>query len=198
MPGAGYPEVGHSGHNGNAPVFDEACPRNALQHKAFDDLGTVGTVGTVDLQGGDTKAGYRAPGGGAVRNDFALHPAAVILLIAYCRATDIDPEEQADLIIELGRLAPVEQVRLWQKACINKGMEPWRLLTIPASLEGHDCSLCTHLLTRQYAREGGRRQYHWACGEGYLILETGRGTERIWIAPPECTSWERWYPSDRR
>ena len=106
----------------------------------------------------------------------------------------IDPEEQAEAITELGYLPPAEQVRLWQQACINKGMEPWRMLTIPASLDGHDCSLCSHLLTRQYEGDGGRRQYHWACGNGYLILETGRGTERIWIAPPDCQSFERWRP----
>ena len=192
------PEVGHSGHNGNAPVLGEVCPRSSLQHKAFGDLGTVGTLGTVVLQGGDTKTGYRAPGGGAARDQFALHPAAVLLLIAYCKAIKIKPEEQAESIVELGYLPPAEQVRLWQQACIDKGMEPWRLLTVPAPMNGHDCSLCTHLRTRQYEGEGGRRQYHWACGLGYLILETGRGTERIWIAPPECTSFERWYPSDRR
>lgn len=192
--GGNTPEVGHSGHNGDAPVFGDVCPRNSLQHKALAELGTVGTMGTVDLQGGDNETDYRAPGGGADRDDFALHPSAVILLIAYCRAVNIPCREQAESIIELGKLSPGEQVRMWQQACINKGMEPWRLLTIPASLEGHDCSLCAHLLTRQYVGNSGRRQFHWACGKGYLILETGRGTERIWIAAPECQSFERWRP----
>ena len=58
------PEVGHSGHNGNAPVLGEVCPRSSLQHKAFGDLGTVGTLGTVVLQGGDTKTGYLGQGKG--------------------------------------------------------------------------------------------------------------------------------------
>jgi len=196
--GGTTPEVGHSGHNENTPDLDEVCPPNPLQHKGFGELGTVGTLGTVALQGGDTETGYRAPGGGAVRDEFALHPSAAILLIAYCKAMDIDSKEQAYQLVELGQLPPDEQVRLWQTACIDIGLEPWQLLTIPASLEGRDCSLCSHLLTRQYDEDGKRRQYHWACGKGYLILETGRGTERIWIAPPECQSFERWYPSSRR
>jgi hypothetical protein len=58
--------------------------------------------------------------------------------------------------------------------------------------------MCAHLVTRHEAIGNGRQQYHNACGLGYLILETGRGTERIWIAPPECKSHERWYPSDWR
>lgn len=41
-------EVGHSGHNGNTPVLGQVCPRKPLQHKAFDGLGTVGTLGTVE------------------------------------------------------------------------------------------------------------------------------------------------------
>lgn len=57
-------EVGHSGHNGNAPVLGEVCPRNPLQHKALGELGTVGTLGTVALQGGNSKTGYRVPGTG--------------------------------------------------------------------------------------------------------------------------------------
>jgi hypothetical protein len=62
--GGGAPEVGHSGHNGNTPVGGEVCPRNPLQHKAIYGLGTVGTLGTVAVQGGDTKTGYRVPGEG--------------------------------------------------------------------------------------------------------------------------------------
>lgn len=44
-------KVGHSGHIGLTPVFDEVCPRKSLQHKEFDGLGTVGTLGTVDFYG---------------------------------------------------------------------------------------------------------------------------------------------------
>ena len=197
-PGTAGVEVGHSGHNGNTPDFDEVCPPKPLQHNGFSELGTLGTVGTVDFQGGDYGTGYRAPGGGAAKNEFALHPSAVVLLLAYCRALGIHPAEQAELILELGKLSPGEQVKHWQAACIAKGIQPWQVLTIQAPMHGHDCSLCSHLITRQFAGDGGRRQFHWACGKGYLILETGRGTERIWIAPPECQSWERWYPSDQR
>ena len=57
-------EVGHSGHNGNTPDFDEVCPPKPLQHNGFRELGTLGTVGTVDFQGGDYGTGYRVCGGG--------------------------------------------------------------------------------------------------------------------------------------
>lgn len=57
-------KVGHSGHSGLTPVFDEVCPRESLRRKAFDVLGTVGTLGTVDFQGGDYGKGYRDREGG--------------------------------------------------------------------------------------------------------------------------------------
>ncbi len=190
--------IGHSGHNGKAPVLGKVCPPNQLQHKGFGELGTVGTVGTVHLQGGECETGNRAPGGGAARDEFALHPSAVILLIAYCRALKINPVEQAEAIISLGSLPTGEQVRIWHQACIQKGIEPWRVLTIEAPKEGIDCTFCAHLLTRQFKGDSGRREYQWGCDLGYLILETGRGSERIWIAPPECQSFDRWYPTNQR
>ena len=110
--GCTAPEVGHSGHNGNAPVLGEVCPPNPLQHKGSSELGTLGTLGTVALQGGDTAIGYRAPDGGADRDEFALHPSAVILLIAYCRKLGMSPAEQVDYILELGKLPPGRQVQL--------------------------------------------------------------------------------------
>lgn len=191
-------EVGHSGHNGNSPDFVEVCPPKPLQHNGLDELGTLGTVGTVNFQGGDYKTGYRAPGGGAASNNFALHPSAVMLLIEYCKIQGVNRAEQAELILGLGEMHPNEQVRVWQLACIQKGIQPWKILSIAAPMDGHDCSMCAHLSTRQFEGESGRREYHWACTKGYLILETGRATERIWIAPPECSSWERWYPGSMR
>ena len=62
-PGPAGVEVGHSGHNGNTPDFDEVCPPKPLQHNGFRELGTLGTVGTVDFQGGDYGTGYRVCGG---------------------------------------------------------------------------------------------------------------------------------------
>lgn len=190
-------EVGHSGHNGLTPVFDEVCPRKSLQHKEFDGLGTAGTLGTVDFQGSEGQKGYGAPGVGAVRNEFALHPAAVILALAYCRTVKASSEERASILLSLHTVSPGEQVRYWSLACIEVGVKPWEVLMIPAPSSGLDCTMCKHLTTRQMAEKGGRRQFHWACGLGYLILETGRATERIWIAPPECQSFERWVPAGR-
>jgi hypothetical protein len=105
-----------------------------------------------------------------------------------------DNDETASVLLHLETMPPVEQVRQWHGSCLDVGVKPWEVLTIQAPLSGSDCTMCKHLTTRQMASDGGRRQFHWACGLGYLILETGRGTERIWIAPPECSSWERWQP----
>ena len=187
-------EVGHSGHNGNAPISGQVCPRNPLRHKEFDGLGTLGTVGTVDFQGGEGQTGDGAPGGGAARERFALHPSAVILALAYCRKVKACNDETVSVLQHLESMSPGEQVRRWHGSCLEVGVKPWEVLTLPASLSGSDCTRCKHLTTRQMASDGERRQFHWACGLGYLILETGRGTERIWIAPPECSSWDRWQP----
>ena len=140
------------------------------------------------------RQGDGAPGGGAAREQFALHPSAVILALAYCRKVKADNDETASVLLHLETMPPVEQVRRWHGSCLEVGVKPWEVLTLPAPLSGSDCTRCKHLTTRQMASDGGRRQFHWACGLGYLILETGRGTERIWIAPPECSSWERWQP----
>jgi hypothetical protein len=190
--------TGHSGHNGNTPVFDQVCPPKSLQHNGFSHTDTADTPDTVDFQGGEGEQCHRAPpGGGAVRNEFALHPAAVILVLAYCRKVKASNYESASTIIHLESMSPGEQVRYWHAACIEAGIKPWEVLLIPAPASGLDCTICKHLTTRQMACEGGRRQFHWACGLGYLILETGRATERIWIAPPECQSYERWVPSQQ-
>lgn len=187
-------QVGHSGHNQNAPFFDEVCPRESLQHKAFSGLGTLGTLGTVDFQGGEGQEADRAPGGGAARKQFALHPGAVILALAYCRKVKASNDETVSALLSLEATAPGEQVKVWHSACIDVGIKPWEVLTIPAPASGLDCTMCKHLTTRQLIGIEGRRQFHWACRLGYLILETGRSTERIWMAPPECRSYERWQP----
>jgi len=187
--------TGHSGHNGNTPCFDQVCPPKSLRHNGFSHTDTADTLDTVDFQGGEGQQSYRAPGGGAVRNQFALHPAAVILALAYGRKVKASIDERVSIILHLGTMAPGDQVKYWHSVCVEAGLIPWEVLMIPAPASGLDCTMCKHLTTRQMASEGGRRQFHWACGQGYLILETGRGTERIWIAPPECSSWERWKPS---
>ncbi len=186
---------GHSGHNGTPPILDQVCPPKPLQHKAFSTIDTADTSDTVGFQGGEGEQTVRAPGEGAARNDFALHPAAVILVLAYFRKVKAPSDERVASMLCLETMPPGEQVKRWHTACIDVGVKPWEVLMIPAPASGLDCTMCKHLTTRQMANDGDRRQFHWACGLGYLILETGRGTERIWIAPPECQSYERWIPS---
>lgn len=128
-------------------------------------------------------------------NDFALHPAAVILVLACLQKAKASNGERVSAMLHLQTIPPGEQVKYWHSACVDIGLKPWEILMIQAPSSGLDCTMCKHLTTRQMVNDGGRRQFHWACGLGYLILETGRGTERIWIAPPECQSFERWKPS---
>ncbi len=187
--------AGHSGHNGNTPIFDQVCPPKSLQHKAFSTIDTADTADTVGFQGGEGEQTDRAPGEGAARNDFALHPAAVILVLAYFRKVKAHNDERVSAMFHLQTMPPGEQVKHWHSACLDVGVKPWEVLMIPAPSSGLDCTMCKHLTTRQIVSDGGRRQFHWSCGLGYLILETGRATERIWIAPPECHSFDRWKPS---
>lgn len=187
-------EVGHSGNNRNPHGLGEVCPPKPLPHKEFDGLGTAGTVGTLEIQGGERRSRSESPGGGAARNEFALHPAAVVLVLAYCRKVRATGNDKVSALLHLEAMPPGEQIRCWHSACVDVGLKPWEVLMLPAPSSGLDCTMCKHLTTRQIASDGGRRQFNWACGLGYLILETGRATERIWIAPPECSSWERWRP----
>ena len=126
------------------------------------------------------------------------NPAAVLLLMAWARVKKATREERAALLIALEDMKPAEQVRHWHGVCVGDGLKPWHVLCLPASMSGADCTRCQHLTTRHEAIGCDRQQYHWACDLGYLILEHGRGTERVWIAPPECNSFGRWYPSDGR
>jgi len=129
---------------------------------------------------------------------YEANPAAVLLLMAWSKAKQADREEGAAMLLDLQTLPPAEQVRYWHGVCLADGLKPWHVLCLPAPLSGNDCTRCRHLTTREEAIGEGRRRYHWACSLGYLILEHGRGTERIWIAPDECVSFERWYPSEWR
>ena len=126
------------------------------------------------------------------------HPEAVLLVMAWSRLKQYPSDERSALLLNLETMSPAEQVRHWHGVCVNDGLKPWHVLCLPARLSGSDCTLCRHLTTRFEAIGEGRRCYHWACDLGYLILESGRGTERIWIAPEECESFDRWYPSDQR
>lgn len=123
------------------------------------------------------------------------NPAAVLLLLSWARAKGASMEERAAMLLDLSKLAPADQVRHWHGVCLRDGLKPWHVIYRPAPTWGDDCTRCKHLTTRHEAIGEERRRYHWACGLGYLILEHGRGTERIFMAPPECESFERWYPA---
>ncbi|MBS1185280.1 MAG: hypothetical protein H6R09_881 [Proteobacteria bacterium] len=126
------------------------------------------------------------------------NPAAVLLLMAWARVKQATREERAAMLLDLEILPPADQVRHWHGVCLDAGLKPWHVLCLPAPRSGDDCTLCKHLTTRHEAIGEDRRRYHWACDLGYLILEHGRGTERVYVAPPECQSFERWYPSQWR
>lgn len=129
---------------------------------------------------------------------YRANPAAVLLLMAWARVKQATPEERAALLLDLENLPPADQVRQWHGACIQDGLKPWQVLCLPAPLSGDDCTMCKHLGSREEAIGEDRRRFHWACNQGYLILEHGRGTERLYVAPPECDIWERWRPSNWR
>jgi len=132
---------------------------------------------------------------------YPLNPAAVCLVVAACERSprNLTPEDMGLHILSLHRLPPAEQVRHWHGVCRKQGMLPWRVLSFESPGEGKDCGMCVHLHSiLDYVAGEDRRRYRWACKLGYLILEYGRATERIMLAPPECKSWERFYPGPWR
>jgi len=192
-------EAGHSGHSAPTPDSDSLCPPKALTTNRKTAFGTVGALGTVPRQRGEEKNSPTGPGEGATGKRFALHPAAVILLLEYAKKASLQKHFIIRALSDLDIMPPDEQLKTYHQACLDAGLKPWLLLTPPAPTSGHDCTVCSHLVTHQYpGGTNGRRLFNWACKLGYLILETGRGSERIWIAPPECESWERWRPTDQR
>lgn len=126
------------------------------------------------------------------------HPAAVLLVLAWSCSKQASVDERAATLLDLEGMPPADQVKYWHRVCFLDGLKPWQVLYLPAPQWGDDCSMCKHLTTRHEAIGTDRRRYHWACQHGYLILEHGRGTERVFVAPPECQSFERWYPSEWR
>ena len=129
---------------------------------------------------------------------YPADPSAVLLVLAWSSRKEIPSDERAALLLDLETLPPAEQVRRWPAACLQEGIQPWRVLCRPAALSGEDCTLCAHLCTRHEAIGNERRQFHSACDLGYLILEHGRGTGRLWLSPPECRGYERWVPGPHR
>ena len=129
---------------------------------------------------------------------YEANPAAVLLVLAWSRLKQATRDERAGLLLDLESMPPSDQVKHWHGVCVADGLKPWRVLCCPAPLWGDDCTRCKHLTTREEAIGEDRRRYHWACSLGYLILEHGRGTERVQISPPECKSFDRWYPAEWR
>ena len=130
--------------------------------------------------------------------NYPANPAAILLLLAWTKANKASRKGRIALLLNLETIPPADQIRVWHHRCLESGIKPWHVLCLPAPSQGQDCTLCKNLSTRHEAICSDRKQYHWACDQGYLILEWGKGTERIWIGPPECQSYERWYPSDWR
>lgn len=141
---------------------------------------------------------FRAEVGEKGNTLYEANPAAILLLMAWIKAKQASKQERAAMLLDLETLPPAEQVRHWHMACVQEGLKPWQVLCLPAPLSGDDCTWCKHLTTKEEAIGEDRRRYHWACSLGYLLLEHGLGTERVLVAPPECESFERWYPSEFR
>ena len=206
-------------------AFVPACPGNkpplsrlGAHDKPLNNIDNVTSVPVVPVvpavfQGGSCSTPENgAHGGGAAEKNFApenegpsvsypLNPAAVCLVVAACERSlrGLMPEDMSKHILSLHRLPPAEQVRHWHGVCLKQGLLPWRVLSFESPGEGKDCGMCVHLDSiLDYVEGDDRRRWHWACKLGYLILEYGRATERIMLAPPECHSYERFYPGKQR
>lgn len=181
----------------------------ASNGKASSDiLGAVPNVPSKNVEEGieAAPAGERGEGKHlrARREDRPIHPhqvspSAVLLCLAWCNRKRTPDARRWLALARLDRRPPGEQVRVWSRLCRRIGLKPWQVLAQPTAGEGKDCTFCRHfvqVVDRIPGRD--RREFHWSCGLGYLILELGRATERILIAPPECESWERFYPGPVR
>lgn len=187
------------------PSDKSICTHSLLnENNAVPNVPNVPTKKAGNPLAGDEKSSV---GGGGGSPDFfrarktegtdsyPLHPSSVVLLLAWCDRVGATQEQRAGELLDLCNHAPGEQVSRWHLACVEQGMEPWRVLSTVATMEGKDCTLCRHLTHRTYPEANGRRWFHWTCGRGYLLLECSNGSERIWLAPPECQSWEQWRPA---
>ncbi len=196
------------------PVKTASVPLEAGQAKASNGGACSGFLASVPLVPLNNQRTSKEPeeidGGAAWPQSFRAevsekgnplyqaNPAAVLLLMAWARVKRASKEERAAMLLDLETLPPADQVKHWHGVCVAEGLKPWHVLCLPAPVWGDDCTRCKHLTTREAAIGEDRRRFHWACSLGYLILEHGRGTERVYAAPPECESFERWYPSEFR
>lgn len=143
-----------------------------------------------------------APGGGGASDSIcAANPVnmvAALLCIAWCKRNAKSKRETLGLLLDLGNMQQADQVRHWHNECLAAGIKPWHVLYQESGYKGEDCGMCKHLESLNDTIQGTRRRYFWKCSLGHPILEYGRYTERILLAPPECSSWDRWYPSAQR
>lgn len=171
----------------NVPIVPNVPTQKAWSPLAGDEKSSVGG-------GGGSPDFFRARKTEGA-DSYPLHPSAVVLVLAWCDRVGATQEQRAGELLDLCNHAPGEQVSRWHLACVEQGMEPWRVLSTVATMEGKDCTLCQYLTHRTYPEANGRRWFHWTCGRGYLLLECSDGSERVWLAPPECQSWEQWKPA---
>jgi hypothetical protein len=71
--------TGHSGHNGNTPVFYQVCPPKSLQHNGFSHTDTADTSDTVDFQGGGKARQRKKNSAGAKLGIFMSIPERYII-----------------------------------------------------------------------------------------------------------------------
>lgn len=214
MPEKGGP-LGHMAESvPPVPVKNESVPPQVGQAEASNGGACSGFLASVPVvpvnnqrtgKGPEEIAGagvapqsFRAEVSEKGNSLYQANPAAVLLLMAWSRAKQASREERAAMLLDLENLPPADQVKHWHGVCVGQGLKPWHVLCLPAPAWGDDCTRCKHLTTREEAIGEDRRRCHWACNLGYLILEYGRGTERVHLAPPECERFERWYPSEFR
>ena len=188
------------------PLVGQAKPSNGVASSGFYSsvpvvpLKNEGRAKELEKVAGEAAGpqSFRAEVDEIEKSSYRVNPAAILLLMAWTKVKQATSEERAKMVIDLERMEPADQVMHWHSVCVQDGLKPWQVLCLPAPLSGDDCTRCKHLTTRDEAIGEARRRYHWACGLGYLILEHGRGTERVYIAPPECKTFERWYPAEWR
>jgi hypothetical protein len=193
------------------PGKNGACPGNAIPLEANNGEAFGGVVPAVPVvpaknQGKGKEFEESGAGGVVAANHFAseiqakgverqpINHVAVVLLLAYSEKVQASLEEILAALTSLRTLPPGEQVRTWWQACLSEKLKPWRLIHLPTSGEGMECTGCSNINLVSDRVPGSRGMFHWSCKQGYLIHETGRYTERILIAPPECKSFERWRP----
>lgn len=194
------------------PGENSTCPGKPGQPRANNGAAYGWFVPAVPAvpakkQRDGTEPEENGAGGGVAANDFAsemkdirtkFHPVnavAVVLLVAYVDKVGASPDEIGAALAALRTMPPGEQVRQWWQACLGEKLKPWRLIHLPTPGEGMECTGCRNIALINDRVPGSRGQFHWSCKLGYLIHETGRYTERILIAPPECQSFERWRPA---